>query len=175
MDFTGWRPALPREVGDLIPCEVCEEPTLVGDDEHCPYGECGAGARCREHRCLCGSPDLKVPCECGSVRSRHLDDPDRAGTYSEQCDDCYGLADGEGCAKFRPIERLADAVPIEILEADGQPGEGSPCTWGEFRADNAEGCDDSLLPEIEAALSLGRDYVGGGGAAPEFTVRLVRS
>ena len=62
---------------------------------------------------------------------------------------------------------IPDSTPL-LLALDGD--EPWALTWGEFCDEN-----DDLWPELDdvaAALEAGRPYIGGGGAAPVWTVRL---
>lgn len=153
-----------RTEEDYVRCETCEQALTLADArdrDHCPRGECGAGPRCAAHRCLCERRALlAVPCACGHERREHHDNGN-PGSYDGICDYSACL-----CSAYR----LGDLVQVEVAEEPGTAGTGARCPWGEFRADN-DGAD-GLASEIEAELLAGREYRGGGGAAPMFVVRI---
>ena len=62
---------------------------------------------------------------------------------------------------------VTDETIVEYAVDDDAPAR---CTWAEFCADNAD--DDGLTEEIATYLRMGEEYVGGGGAAPVFVVRI---
>jgi hypothetical protein len=68
--------------------------------------------------------------------------------------------------RFFPDARMVRAV----LGGD----EITVCTWAEFRVENDGMRETGELRDVEEALIDGRQYVGGGGAAPSFTVDAAR-
>ena len=51
-----------------------------------------------------------------------------------------------------------------------QNGETIKTTWGAFAADNADSGLD--LADIEVTLAAGETFYGGGGAEPEWSIRM---
>jgi hypothetical protein len=72
---------------------------------------------------------------------------------------------------------VANAVPREarvILNANQPPDERWEGPLGKLLDDNAHDLDAEEVIEIVTTLGAGRVYVGGGGAAAEFTIELAR-
>lgn len=59
---------------------------------------------------------------------------------------------------------------IALSVDDGQP---EILSLTAFLADNADMEDSGEADDIRAAIAAGRPYVGGGGAAPTFTIERV--
>lgn len=66
---------------------------------------------------------------------------------------------------FRSIPRWTPVIA-------GFVGEEDAMSWGEFVAANMDMIDSGEIDDILRAVRAGRTYHGGGGAAPEWSIRM---